>query len=1052
MKRFLAMFIVLAVMLTFAPMALCAQTADQDPEGTIIVYNSTSSTEDARFSAYNNPGGGTVQTIGTHGKGVAYEESDLNGYNGVKALQLLTVGYGAWYRLTATTDTSLAGTYDIYVWNVCSGTDTRRGNSTHPDYYAQYNVVAANGETKYFIDQAHASGGKDGWVKLGTHYFSGSESERVVVSKNYQNNSSTYLSAVKFVPVKKLTSTKLTHMYMKYYDNSNIAKKTRIELEDTPITANTFVKQFPATYDDGMDYASSTGRIELTFETEDPDATVKFSWGGEGTGKTSTSIKANSKGTNYYDLTVTSADGTATEEYHVSLGVDSSAGTKYFAVKSTEYANAYSSGGSYDDTANERWSYPTELGTAKSNMNVLGDANTWTFGSDTLAAGSYSVYVWSTAQDEMMDEAADVIVNHGGIRSTKSVNVGNYHKNNAQWAYVGSYYFDGTAGEAVTVMKTSTTERLAISGIKLSPCLTSKRSADFEGITVTTAQESVGITKALLENGTYVQPLEAGDYTTASINVVGNHPNLEYVKINGEAASINEGKKISVNAVGETSVAAEVKLTGETAKTYKLTLFKESATSHTQRVQGNVQTFVPALSVDYERSDAKYITAAGSVAGFPIKDPNADKITDGYYKLLAWKPAFGYHINSTDTSTKLYASDKQSVKINTGYKTAATTVDWTGTECGWVDLGNYNLSHDGIDAIDNDYGVEFIGMTDAYTMLNEVKYLKLADGMLVDDEFISLKELDDKVIYTGAAQINVTPFIDGATVYVNNSLVTAEPTSIPVNDTLNRLKVRVEKDDNAREYNLSVVKSATIMNYDDLNVDGADGSEADCTGYNRSAVLVFTDAEAVYNVHGTATGTTKVWMYQIPVNEVDVDGYGTQFSVTVTTGGTFAPKEFEGPSAEGWVLIGEYAFGDNDTETITVTIDGDNVMYLNCIKLEGQLDSLYITDPAIEISDLEATTAANGNVGAWVYAYNKTGSSKKVSVVLAVYDGETGALKHPVSIKTEAVNDGVIKIAPADIAVEEGENVFIKAFVLDGSGTLTPLKNAVKITAATSQD
>lgn len=353
LKKFLSIISVTAVMFTVIPATLPV-SAETDPEGTIIVMNDTATTDDPRFIPYNNPAGGVVQTVGTHGAGKAYEESLLKGYNDSTPLQLLTVGHGAWYTLTATTDSSLAGTYDIYIYNVCEGTDTRRGSTTHPDYYAQYNVVSANGEARYFIDQKNASGGRNGWVKLGTHYFSGSSGERVAVSKNYQNNSSTYLSAVKFVLVNKPSSAKITHMYMKY-------NGTRVEADDTVITGNTVIKQFPA------DYSDATKKIALKFETEDPDAQIKFDWSASpSAGSIGTELYANPEATNHYNLIVTSQDGTVTENYRVAIGVDNAVGVKYYSVGGDNYTSSYGTGSYDDEPSSNGWNHPTELATKKS--------------------------------------------------------------------------------------------------------------------------------------------------------------------------------------------------------------------------------------------------------------------------------------------------------------------------------------------------------------------------------------------------------------------------------------------------------------------------------------------------------------------------------------------------------------------------------------------------------------------------------------------------------------------------------------------------------------
>lgn len=678
-------------------------------------------------------------------------------------------------------------------------------------------------------------------------------------------------------------------------------------------------------------------------------------------------------------------------------------------------------------------------------MNNLGDTNTWTVPNDT-AAGSYSVYVWSTAQEGLMDETVEMIINHSGIRETKAVNVGNYHKNNAKWVYAGSYRFDGSGNESVTAMKVSNTERLAISGVKLVPCVSTRDVADFEGIAVYTAEETLGITKAMLEDGEYIQPLAPGDFTNVNVKVVGSHPQYEYIKINQTTATVNENKQIPVNASGETSVNLEIKLTGKQAKTYRLVLFKEYGTNtYTQRVAGSVSNLKLPVSADFSTAsgkDAKYIASAGNEAGFAIKEGSVNIVHDGFYKILVWKPTFNYHINSADTATKLYASKNQPITINTGTKTVNSTIDWTGDNCEWVDLGNYLLNEDGIGT---GYAVKFTGIDEAYTMLNEVKYLKLSSGVLIDNEFVTLKELDDKVIYTGGSSVNVTPYVnEGATVYVNGALAAAEATNVELSGELTGVTVRVEEGTDTKEYNFAVVKNASVINWDDASVtvtnDGATEEEG-TTGYNGSSVAMMTDDSATYPVSG-AVGSTKVYVYGVPVHTGTLEELemGGAYSVTVKARGSESTQNISAPTAEGWIEIGTYNFAGSGDEYVKITVDSSNIMYLNCIKLENSVGELYVTDPIVENADLKITAPANGNTSAWVYALNKSGTGENVTVLLAVYDKETDKLVSPVSIKTLPVTNSVVKISTDAVAVAESENVYIKAFVWNGTGSIKPLK------------
>lgn len=1033
-KKLFSVVMIISLLFTVLPMSFTA-SAEADPEGTVIVYNDTATNNGAQFAAYTNPGSSAEQTIYSYGTVQFFTESSLKGPDGTTpALQLTKVGYAAWYMLTAEYDASKAGTYDVYVYNISNiSQDKYRGQTTAatPDYSVQYDIVSANGEATYFVDQKNASGGKDGWVKLGTHYFSGSSGERVCVSKNYNGDAGdavTYLSAVKFVPVNKPSSTKLTHMYMKY-------NGARVEKEDATINGNTVIKQFSS------DYADSSKKISLCFETEDAGAKVKFDWGGEGTGKTGVDFYADPTKTQHYNLTVTSKDGTKTENYSIALGIDSAENAVYYSVGADNYTATYRSATpySYDDTiSNANWKYPDGLTNNKSNIYKLGDMNTWTVTENSVTEGYYSVYVWSTGQNGFMDETVEMTVNHAGLRENCAVTVGNYHLNNAKWAYAGSYYFNGAGSENISVMKVSDDAcRLAISGIKLVPCIATRLVDDFNGISITTPVETVSMTKAMIEDGKYIQPLENGTYTQVGIKVIGAHPQYEYIKVNGEDASANNAVNIDVNVSGETSVNIEIKLLGKTAKTYKLILWKEYGTNtYTQRVAGSVGNLTVPVSVDYSIAsgkDAKYIKNNGDVAGFAIKEGTVDIIEDGaYYRVLAWKPGFNFHINGNNTSTKLYASNSQSYRVNTGSEQFAGTIDWTGTEGEWVSLGAYKLNKNGI----SDYCVSFTGNSEAYTMLNEVKYLKLTDGFLIDGDFYTQKAIDDAVIYTGSDSVSITPlFGESEAVIKVNGETAPNNTALAcgVTDGLNRIKLNTE----SKEYNFAVVKSGSVISHNDsVNVSYKNTSDLGVTsaGYNSVGVRALTDDVATVSV---PAGEAKLYVWFDVLtgdaasmgNSVTVKAKSDNKTVTVTD--------------SGWYEIGEYAFSAGDKVTIEVT--SENLALFSAVKLESSANTFDVTKPVVEIGETEVNTAKKGNAAAWIYAYNGTEQTENASLFLAIYEknaDESLTLLNCV-VKDAELKSGFNVIATDNLTVTNPEKTVIKAF-------LCKTENYAPVTSATN--
>ena len=1062
LKKFLAIVTVLTVMFTLVPVAFQVSAADESfLEDAVIVYNNTaSSSSEDRFKT-------SVGINATYTKNDQIVHSKQKGYKDSTPLAVFMPGTTASWYPASSTQPLTPGHYDVYVWNiVCNNTDYFRSSTSTKAtaaYHARYTVIGGNGTTVYYRNQATASGGTDGWVKLGTHYFSGNTSERLELS-NDLFGSYAYASAVAFVPVNRPSSTKLSNIYM-YRDYD---KTKKIETEESAVTSNVITKHIPYDYIDDEAATRGDKRIHLHFETEDPGAYIKVNGNHVGTGSYIYNFKPTAGNAVSLKVTVTSEDGSKTEDYTVNVGIDKNDEVIDYKVSVTNkvtdnnFSTAFATGsgsGTQDSPAatnlTSGWGIPSEnLGTTLAKIMGFGDSVTWkimkTDGTPNVTSGYYSIYLFPRTNHEFgVDETAEVMINHNGLRERKIVELGKYHHMNVKRIYVGTYYFAGDGSETVTIIKNtqSTTTCLAIGGMKL---VSSGEicAGGFAGLAITAKDEIVGIPASALEGGQHIEPLPVGDYTTKIIvKPVGTKDDYEYIKIAGSNVNMNSGKEVAINAADITNIAVRVKKNGEEEKIYDFAVCKAVVQKnlHFQRVQTVTNKIQAPINAEYTAADGKYIKTKNEVANFPA---NTESVS-GYYKILVFKPGMTVNVNSNDTTAYTpWASASQPYTV--GGK--EYTTDWTSDNSYWIDLGNHYLDFDNMSEDEKNNAVTFTAAVDAlgnvagYTMLSEVAYVKLSDGVKIDNEFITLKELDDKVIYTAGTSMNITPYISGEpTVYINESLATTTATNIVLNDTLSRIKVRVENGENIKEYNFAVVKNASLINWDDTNVDITNNSASGdgTTGYNGTAAAVLNGDSAVYSVKGLVNGEIKVSVYGIPVT---VDGVSGNYSVSVTANGSTSTKNMPEVSSEGWIEVGTYTFdGASDDENVTISVNEENVIYINCIKLESAMGELYVTAPVIEASDIEISSPVDGNTSAWVYAYNKTGTENEVAVLIAVYDKTTKQLVAPVELKKLPVVDNVIKISTDAISVSDSENVYVKAFVWNGMSVLKPLKPANEI-------
>ena len=1058
-KSILSILMVLSIFISLLPVGTAA-AAESDPAGTIIIKNNNATlTDSTGFTASK-----TIEaSYGTNGNHV---QSAKTGYDGRNAVAVYYPGANVrWY--IAPDAAVAAGTYDIYFYNVVNdGTDYFRDSTTTkaiPGYHTRYTVstrVNSNttnnarrtAETVYYVNQATASGSTDGWVKLGTHYFSGEQDVEYVELKNDLWNSYAYASAVKFVPVNRPDSAKLTHVYSAVNTtaaasvNDNVV--TRILKEESTVTSNNIVMHIPKEY--GAETTVSGGgtrrKIFFTLETEDPDAKIYSADMGLKNGENPCYYEqqyieyGGERAKTFY---VESENGKNLERYDISFVVEKNENainlkvpTKTsddtnFSIRQTNSSNSVGSATLNNTNTTNGWGAVDETWTGNAKLLTLGNYIRWTL-KDTYkpVAGYYNVYLYPTFNPAIMGEYAEVIVDHAGIKEHKLVMPGKYHKATMQKVFAGTYYFDGSENQSVAVMNPSeclSGKQLCINGMQLVPAIGSAAAPDFDGVTVTSGENSYGITKDMIAGGGYVQPVEGTD---ATLTVVGSNSEYEYIKINGVEVSKNTASSFTLNE-GANAMTLEIKLSGEEAKTYSFELYSTTSANSVSRRRGNSSDgyteVIAPVSVNPWNTNIKaaYVSDA-SAAETANSFAFSSSLSEGYYKVLAYKPGFNHSVpsNSTGTVTK-FSTTAMPYTVKTTNGNFTKTADWTGTDSRWTDLGSYYFGQD------NTQGVTFGTVTGATPLLDTVMFLKLSDGVVIDGTFLELTKLEDKFIYTESSSVKIKHAIsEDSEVLVNGTAIGAETeTEINVSDGLNHFRMTVGD----KEYNFAVIKTGSTVLWSD---DAVEWVEKDAItgidGYNGEGASLLNEADAIFNAPDCLNGTYEAYIYFVPVDSETLEYLSGEVSVTVTDAIGVTQTENITPTEEGWVKIGDgvSCTTESTKESIKISAEADNIAYISAVKFVSTESGLEVAQPVIDIS--------TNNVYAWFYVYNGTESEPEVSTIVAAYDKTTKKLiKCEIAAKNAACGAG--RLTTDTITVSDPENTVVKAFVWDSLNKLQPL-------------
>ncbi|MBO5007595.1 MAG: hypothetical protein J6D26_02030 [Clostridia bacterium] len=1072
-KKLLSILLVFAFVLSAFP-AGAVLAADTDPEGTIIVLNNTSSlTDETRFTA-----SAVIEASWTtNGRLV---DSKLTGYNGRGVTAVYHPDtYARWYF--AKGSSAPAGTYDVYVYNVINnGTDLFRNGGTNnqkaqPGYHTRYTVntrvdsnngvtlqAPRNTQTTYYVNQATASVSTNGWVKLGTHYFSGVDGAEYVELRNDLWNSYAYASAVKFVPVDRKSSAKLTHVYTNVNTTAAASvddtKITKILCEEATVDSNRIVMSVPKEY--GAETTVSGGgtrrKLYYTLEAEDPNAKIY----NDKMTQISTDGKAFVTLQQYIEyggeysriIYVESEDGTNKERYDISFvveknssvnlkvptSVSSSNKSGNFWIRNSGSPNSVGSMSPNNSNVTSGWGVVDTSWTGNAKLGSLGNFAHWTLGTDIMTAGYYNLYLYPSFIPNIMGEYAEVIVDHAGIIERKLVMPGKYHKKWMTKVFAGTYYFDGSGNEAVAVMNPQealTDKQLCINGMQLVPAGAAMAAEDFAGIAITAGEESASITKTVIAQGDYVQPVAGTD---VSISVIGNNNKYEYITLNGETLTVNTAKSL-VLAEGGNDMTLEIKLTNQdAAQTYTFSIYAQtdenSVTRRLVEISENGYSFeIAPVSLDPWNTGHKtgYMSDASAAAAknyFSFRDT----LPAGYYKLLAWVPGFSFTARSNATPSVYYGGEDMPYTVTAANGTFKGTVDWTSSEGKWVDLGSYYFN-------DAEQRLDFGTVSGKRFLLDTVKFIKLSDGITVDGVYTELNDINDKVFYTESTDARIMhAIITEDEVKANEVVLSSEAeTNIALDDGVNNIEITVGED----KYNFAVVKTGTAIAWADAEWNSDPDSVPGVHGYNGNGAAVLIADSVEFAVPDSLSGEYDAYVYFVPVDAETLDGLSAQISISVADADDVYSVDYT-PQTEGWYKAGDtYRFDSSVSgEKLTVAAGDDNIAYISAVKFVNKQTGLSICEPEFIVS--------GSNVNAWAYAYNGD-TEETVTAIIASYDKITNKLLACKSANVTVAN-GFIRFDTDAIAVADMANTIVKAFVWDGTdGTseLKPLTHHAEITA-----
>ena len=1059
MKKLLSLVLALALVLTTFPIMSFAET----PSEYIIKNDKFDGTTD-------------VAEFTTAGAVPSASAMTTAGFDNTTPLK-----FGEFYGLASATykpakSALTKGLYEVFFYNVCQiDTSLETGNissnvtytvSTDPGKYGNASGISGEKDrithSQHDFDPATASGGKNGWVSLGKHYFSGNGNETVSLEKySINSNDKLYMSAVKFVPVvnNNQSDTSLAGVYLSTFDGAWTKTKglntrnTVSDIEDGHITAP---------------YAATvSGRAALNIVTSNPKAKVSFvstSEGSEGYNYLTFSTRGGNSlqnGPQNVWVYVTAPDGTKKEMYE--FYVEQSKASP--AANEVKILNAGASGestisalgastvltttGSTSGYVSGAWSTQGNAiykgDTNKINVwpsKKFGDTITYTPNIAASDAGYYNVYAYNVATyGGRIAREVLATVTHNGLREEKRIPFGGAVQ--GDWTPIGKFYFEGGANETIALSNISSKAALTnFTQVKLEKSTENNFTKDeVQGVSVTAGGSTQSVVEASM-NG-YTMPLPKGEYNTVDIKVHAGS-NFKAITVNGEEVTANTAKTIAINDKDNT-VTIVARHNNDNTQTYVLNLHKQTKTMSLDSAPATPdantiyrtglgladRTWSPLTKLPMDADGA----GDSVFAVYSWADPADRRLIytpdlkttygtqDKALRVLLWKPALGNVANNEN-----YGRDELTVNINTGGYNYSKTIDWKQGNSEWVDLGVY-LFHPTVSTLAINFETVEVGespiLVDANALVLLDTDMPSGVGQIqIGDKMYLPEEIMDKTIESGASDTwTLDTWNAEDEIYVNGALHAGNVTvSKSYNPGVNRYVFEVKNNDEVvQSFTLRVVSKENIRNAKQLSQSGT---------WSKVDVASVVSGGEVYAP--SATGDELNWLAINLNGEADVYVYqhasDTEGTATVSVDGNVIGN-FDN-TATGWVNLGAYTFTGGNYITIKAT---SGTVFADTVKIVYK-GTMY-GDPVLVNTEDGVKAVAD------VYQTNTDASTAKV--IVAKFDS-TG--KNLESVKYADLS--ISKAGNAEQAtaiVGSGAGIY-KAFLWTDFGGITPIGTVDEMT------
>lgn len=830
------------LMSTVAVLPVMAETASE-----YVFFASTSEEYSTNTAVFTTSAG----TVGAAGTNSAVIDSVKKRGNDDKKVIALTGSSSASPKYATWNLGSIAkGTYEVYYWNipVIDDEEKYRAADTKPTASAEvfYDVIRKIGSSTltstYFVNPRTEA---EGWVKIGDKFaFNGDGNDQIKVGKYADSaNSYAYVSAIKLIPITQDgTSTELSHVYLECEDDEYWA---------TDVTGDDLRVKVP----------SGATWFTATVVSTDPNAKVQISGATEKTGSSAfylgnESLSAYEKGSVIgKTVTVTSADGTATQTYRLAIDIEAEESSAVVVNHET------TSGGKAEligQWANNQSLYGNLSAVLPSGASKVAHLEVEGYGAKytpTVAtAGWYNVYSYAAgdsygqkaAANQFTERELSVSVKHNGLTEEATVmnggivNAHNTTWKGGAWIYVGRYYFNaqecdsGTQSVTLSKLTASATSRAWLYGIKLVPTQANPLDKSMDGMTVTAGDKTVQILSEYADG--YTQPLPMGDYTTVTVNVKTAVDNVEKITVN-EQETVDGVVTISVTD-RENAVSVTLEKTDGSQERYQLCLYKLTGNWTMAALTNSGDALAIAdRGADFTGSSLDYLKS-GNMATVGVKPRNHEGTTytseetydDGYYRVLIWKPALGSVKNAK------YPVGTVTTHINTGYTHEYKSVNWSKQPSRWVDLGTHcmkftnNSVEVGFKAED---GAALVDLNNGFLLL-KVNAQSGLDYAEVNSVPYTADKLNNMVLADEDGSIAIRPVTAKANdvVSINNQAWSSGTTmTYTATDAVEKVTISVTSanGETKNEYTFTVLTCGTVENGNATYVTRAEVDETDNT-------------------------------------------------------------------------------------------------------------------------------------------------------------------------------------------------------------------------------